>query len=1074
MSFTKLLTHFYNLLIQPYFSSIVGSDLSKEIKLVKNQMVKDFSTGQPIYDPEQFEQFCKKAGATTLYQNILASITSTRHSPERQKLNKKVAVNTIYTLCFGLSQKCNFLQKDLAIYMLRNNANQETLDTTRQLGATCSYRTAGNNMQHGASNYRERVNKLIKEATDNKWLITCIIDDYTSVHSKRRPTDCSTSKAASMCTIVIRIFPTIPAIERPADLQKVHEKGGLSLKTLQDLITSSTTMDLLSSAYVEKMPDWMKTKFFDPEMERERLNAHQYSVSDNVRKLRKMDNLHLLSFKELKLKSKEGYEIALDMILNTQLKEYMKKFLLLCPGDWPTQFYTRKIVYEHLKNGCETEIRPDQSCAPHTFTQTANDHLYNLICPIPALQSISSLDPLLSIIPLLGALHISLNAREHILIVFHPFFKSLYEQIFPSSKLAEKPMPWRTTLLLEVIYGGWTLIRETVLKTFEKCKDIQYGVLINLLDNYIPATLAIYSLCFKMNQYKDYFKSMISVWKMFYCFQRRHYNKAPLIWLSNNMFWRNNTENLYDTIYNNVTTITDEYPVENTHSIFRAQTKPHHTPEQLEQKAKEIFASKQEQHHFRSHFTPPKNYTFSRKQLTTLKTSAAKCLTAIFKKIVLRPSSGLPPATQDYLPEVFGDQSFDDQRALPLGFQSKLQPNCNQECDFPACPNKGKSTPWKIFPGCWHSFHENCLAGINHCPICQVHIHNALSKLVKTASDAIVSNTENTAAAESHKTPQNENQNETAPIVLETDQDQENLVIQKLNSDISSLKPIIPNSTSNSSEHGDLNFNRSKKAKPQHCKTCSHSVKGHKRPANDSIKCPMCPNQLCSSAGKQQKCSCDWHSTTITEESKTTLQVIGNVKEISCKEEYSQAQLTENDSSNACTVIALLTATSFFQGDIAIPDNNNTQEVATHFITKIIEGNTIYDIINPPEHQPNLSVPDVLSSVQLPIEEADPFQAIMDNNSLFQHLSQKTSQLDQGKRKAFVLIVRPCYSMVICCSDSHISLFDSHSHRDKGALIAFALITNIKDFVNYIEMMIHRDWKTDLKFGNLQEVKIKQ
>ena len=61
-----------------------------------------------------------------------------------------------------------------------------------------------------------------------------------------------------------------------------------------------------------------------------------------------------------------------------------------------------------------------------------------------------------NVIPLIGPLHISLNARECVLLIFHPIFADLYATLFgQKAKLAKKPKPWRVSLLLEVIYGGW-------------------------------------------------------------------------------------------------------------------------------------------------------------------------------------------------------------------------------------------------------------------------------------------------------------------------------------------------------------------------------------------------------------------------------------------------------------------------------------------------------------------------------------------------------------------------------------------------------------------------------------------
>ena len=90
---------------------------------------------------------------------------------------------------------------------------------------------------------------------------------------------------------------------------------------------------------------------------------------------------------------------------------------------------------------------------------------------------------ILSIVPTIGPLHISLNSREHIVNSFHPFFKSVYQSIFPNSKLTDKPKPWGVSLILEIVYAGWTLIRQTVMQKFYQFKDPQYRTLLNLLNN---------------------------------------------------------------------------------------------------------------------------------------------------------------------------------------------------------------------------------------------------------------------------------------------------------------------------------------------------------------------------------------------------------------------------------------------------------------------------------------------------------------------------------------------------------------------------------------------------------------
>ena len=185
---------------------------------------------------------------------------------------------------------------------------------------------------------------------------------------------------------------------------------------------------------------------------------------------------------------------------------------------------------------------------------------------------------LLSIVPTIGPLHISLNSREHVINSFHPFFKPV--SIFPKSKFADNPIPWRMSLILEIVYGGWTLIRQTVMAKFFKFKDLEHGTLLKLLDNYIPLVLSIYSISFELNNFAEYFRAMIRIWIMFTCLNRRHYNKAPLVWINMCSHWGKYSPELYKLLRNYIT-IFDEYPVENTHSLLRAQTKSSDSADQL-------------------------------------------------------------------------------------------------------------------------------------------------------------------------------------------------------------------------------------------------------------------------------------------------------------------------------------------------------------------------------------------------------------------------------------------------------------------------------------------------------------
>ena len=218
-----------------------------------------------------------------------------------------------------------------------------------------------------------------------------------------------------------------------------------------------------------------------------------------------------------------------------------------------------------------------------------------------------------SILSFIGPLHISINSRECVLMLFHKIFADLSSFLFgKKAKLARKPQPWRISLLLEIIYGGWTLIRDMVLSVFSQCKDVQYLTLLNLLDNYAPLVLSIYSIVFKCNDLELYCQSVLRCWVMLMVFGRRHHDKALLVALSMFRFWKDHAHPFHDTLATSLAAF-DEYPVENFHSVLRARTKEGNTAEQISLRAKEIDACKHELHNFKSWFVPPKKFNFSSK-----------------------------------------------------------------------------------------------------------------------------------------------------------------------------------------------------------------------------------------------------------------------------------------------------------------------------------------------------------------------------------------------------------------------------------------------------------------------------
>ena len=211
-----------------------------------------------------------------------------------------------------------------------------------------------------------------------------------------------------------------------------------------------------------------------------------------------------------------------------------------------------------------------------------------------------------NLVPFVGPLHVELNARECLCCLNIELFKTFYASLFgKKKKLANKPKPWRIALVVELLYGGLTSIRDEVLVAFAKCKVIQYLT----LNNYLPAVLSVYSVISKSGKTKQYNDSLLRLRVMFFCYRRHHYNKDPLVWLSSFLFWKHENHPLFHALMEHLNAF-DEYPVENFHSHLRAQTRECDNAEILKQKARAMDEMKGVTSSFASTFSVPRKSSF--------------------------------------------------------------------------------------------------------------------------------------------------------------------------------------------------------------------------------------------------------------------------------------------------------------------------------------------------------------------------------------------------------------------------------------------------------------------------------
>ncbi|RHZ85143.1 hypothetical protein Glove_71g82 [Diversispora epigaea] len=380
----------------------------------------------------------------------------------------------------------------------------------------------------------------------------------------------------------------------------------------------------------------------------ELLTIHNYNDNIKERKIeRSMKDLQLLGFNEQNLHSMQDYLNALKIIISINNKtQHLNGQIAPVVADWPDQIFIRKALYTQLP----LEFQP-------FYLQIK------------------------SFIPIMGPLHLSLNSREQVVLVHHSFFEKLFHFVF------------------EFSICGWIKIKDQIIKKFGKtCKDIEYQITIDLLENLIPSTLDIYAILFRAGLFEKYIETVFRIWTFALRWKRKNYNKAPLIFLSDIFYWKENHPLFYNLLQNQLPSFNDYY-VENTHSKIRANTSANATVENI---IKQAYVITNHNPMFKDTYCKTRHYPYNIPMLNFLSNKTRKSKPKLNKRTKY-------PKT--YILATLGEEV--DLRRLPTGYSTSFLPQ-NGLCDCCKLPiNETNGTTFI----CGHGYHLNCYNG--KCKYCE-------------------------------------------------------------------------------------------------------------------------------------------------------------------------------------------------------------------------------------------------------------------------------------------------------------------------------------------------------------------
>ena len=174
-------------------------------------------------------------------------------------------------------------------------------------------------------------------------------------------------------------------------------------------------------------------------------------------------------------------------------------------------------------------------------------------------------------------------------------------------------------------------------------------------------------------------------------------------------------------------------------------------------------------------------------------------------------------------------------------------------------------------------------------------------------------------------------------------------------------------------------------------------------------------------------------------------------------------QSTNRQSSNACTIIAVLAAIDFLSGNEWFSQNDLAYDLDPDFPDYCYKmfntGNQLYDKFHEGQDRGvNYSALEILKHSKLNFTDIEIVDDYPCNDFLTFSANLKVLLKKQVKL-ALVLIFHPDKSMVLLINKREESmLIDSHKHLGTGAIVATAAQNGLENMINYIKIMVRKAW----------------
>ena len=663
-------------------------NLSDKIKKMANILYKNQRKlkQKPIYDPDEFKNMLETTDKDLVgfFDELYAGTNPNAKSDKTNENNKKKLVSLCYFLASINNKYINGIKADIGSYLQTSGASSSSIDTLANIGFSVTRKTVNRQKNVISNEHQQTVDNYCLQNIEKMFILN--IDDYHNIHRRNMPTLLETHNIFHFVTILLNSNSNITRIPYCSNNILIHNSKGIDFELIIKNF-ENYYMSQIGKSYYEQNELWKQFLTEDSyENRAENLNVHNYdSRIQSHQELRSLNNSKLVDFILHPLHSTKDYIECLDILFKVFEKleneyGYLNNYIIPVVADWPGQVNIRRAITLRINKGVESGIS----------------------------------EQILSLIPMIGPLHVSLNSRETLFQTYHFFFDKLYHYLFGEKKiLSQKPKQTVINLILDITFNGWKKIRNVIIHRFGSSKDAEYRMIIDLLDNSIPLTLDIYTTLFRSGYFEGYLEGIVRIWILFQRLRRHNYNKAPLIFLSDVFYWKLHNHPIADILKNNLP-IFNDYFVENFHSSIRSQTAESNTALQIIQKAKIIDTERSNNFSFKKAFVNSRDSIISQVKLNHLEIKASLFLFSLFDEIFHNIGNTNQVNNNRYPSFTLPSFKIDvDVKVLPLAWNTKSKPSDRKFCDAEKCllsNNVNINSSNSIVLICGHGFHKECLA----------------------------------------------------------------------------------------------------------------------------------------------------------------------------------------------------------------------------------------------------------------------------------------------------------------------------------------------------------------------------